>query len=164
MKEKKKDFIMLLEDLCYIYEDYVKKNNNGKINVFINSNMIKIYLLSDRGIVDEFGLAFNDSEKDKYQYISIALMKILFGSSVIYNKDDIIYNDKDKPYLKMYVTDEDILRRMINTISFYREMDFYDRIGGGKRTRNKINQTRNVNNLSERIKLTRALINKRIKK
>ena len=37
MKEKKKDFLMLLEDLCYIYEDYAKKNNNGKINVFIKN-------------------------------------------------------------------------------------------------------------------------------
>lgn len=164
MKEKKKDFLMLLEDLCYIYEDYAKKNNDGKINVFINNNMIKIYLLSDMEIVDEFGLAFNASEKDKYQYISIALMKILFGSSVIYSENDIIYNDEDKPYIKMYVADEDVLRRMINTISFYREMDFYDRISEGKRTRNKINRTRNVNNLRERVELTSILIKKREKK
>lgn len=164
MKEKKKDFLMLLEDLCYIYEDYAKKNNAGKINVFINNNMIKIYLLSDMEIVDEFGLDFNVSEKDKYQYISIALMKILFGSSVIYSENDIIYNDEDKPYIKMYVADEDVLRRMINTISFYREMDFYDRIGEGKRTRNKINRTRNVNNLRERVELTSILIKKREKK
>ena len=164
MKEKRKDFLMLLEDLCYIYEDYAKKNNNGKINVFINNNMIKIYLLSDMGIVDEFGLTFNVSERDKYQYISIALMKILFGSSVIYSEDNIIYNDEDKPYIKMYVSDEDILRRMINTISFYREIDFYDRIGEGKRTRNRINRTRNVNNLYERVELTRALIKKRDRK
>ena len=164
MKEKKKDFIMLLEDLCYIYKDYIDKNTLGKISVYIDKSRIIVMLINNYKIIDEFGLAFNSRERDSYIYISIALMKMLFGNKIIYSKGMVFCDDMDIPSLEMKVNDIDILYRMVNAMSFYREMDFYDRIGGGKRTRNKINQMRNANNLGERVKLTRSLINKREKK
>lgn len=162
MKEKKKDFIMLLEDLCDIYCEYANRNN-WQIDVYIDKNIINILLHNNVEIMDKFGLAFRVDEKDKYQYISMALMKIFFGSSIIYNKGKVIYNEEDKPYVKMYVEDNDMLIRMINTFSFFRDIDYLDRIGSGVRARNKINRTRSINNMKDRVEITKPILKKREK-
>lgn len=164
MKEKKKDFLMLLDDLCYIYKDYVSKNTNSRIEVYVNDDMIKMYLINDKEIVDEFGLAFNHKEKSSYIYISIALMKMLFDNKIIYNKKDSFFDDIDKASLKMVVSDEDVYSRMISVISIYRDMDFYDKIDNGRRLRNKINRNRSASYMNDRVNITRKLLKTRGRK
>ena len=158
MKNKKKDFIELLEDLCFIYDDYIKKNNGSKLEVLIQSNMISMQLYKDNGVIDQFGLAFSHKERDCYMYISVVLMKILFGSSVIHNKDNIFFNDIDKPYLSLIVNDEDVLNRMFMMAAIHRDIDFYDKLDRGQRIRNKVNRNRTAGLLDERVNITKALL------
>ena len=161
MSEKKKDFILLLEDLCYIYRDYVKKNNNSRLDVNINNNMIKIELFDNKELVDEFGLTFNQKERNNYMYISIVLMKNLFGSKIIYSKDNVFYNDDIN--IKINVLDEDLFNRMFDVLSIYRDVDFYDRIDSGRKIRNKINRDRTSKFLDERVNITKSLLKVREK-
>ena len=161
MSEKKKDFIKLLEDLCFIYRDYVKKHDNSSLYVIINSNMVKMELYEDRELIDEFGLAFNHKEKNSYMYISIILMKNLFGSKIIYNRDNLLYSDGID--IKFDVMDQDVLDRMFSVMSIYRDVDFYDRIDYGRKIRNKINRDRTAKLLDERINITKRLLKVRDK-
>lgn len=66
MIDKKNDFVRLLSDLCNVYKDYVRDNDGSKLDVVIDKNMIKIYLYNNKDMIDEFGLTFNEGEKDKY--------------------------------------------------------------------------------------------------
>ena len=161
MNNKKKDFIQLLEDLCFIYRDYVKKNDNSRIEVNINDNMIKMELFKDNTLMEEFGLAFNHKEKNSYMYISIVLMKNLFGSKMIYSKDNIFYSDDIN--VRINVLDEDLFNRMFDILSIYRSVDFYDRIDQGRKIRNKINKDRTAKLLDERINITKTLLKVREK-
>lgn len=161
MKNKKKDFINLLEDLCFIYNDYIDKYDNSRLEVLIENNMINMYLYKDENIVDQFGLAFNHKEKDSYMYISVVLMKILFGSSIINNKDNLFFNYVDKPNLKMIVNDEDMIDRMFMMAAIHRDIDFYDKLDYGHKIRNKINRMRTASYLDERVHLTKALLKNR---
>ena len=96
MINKNNDFVKLLDDLCNVYKDYIRDNIGSKLDVVIDKNIIKIYLYNNKEMIDEFGLTFNEKEKDKYYYVSIALMKILYNRRTIYNKDNIFYeNEKE---------------------------------------------------------------------
>ena len=83
MIDIRNDFLRLLSDLCYTYKDYVRDNDGSKLDVVIDKNMIKMYLYNDKETIDEFGLTFNEKEKDKFYYISIALMKILYSRRMV---------------------------------------------------------------------------------
>ena len=54
-------------------------------------------LINNDITMDEFGLAFNQKEKDSYTYISIILLKILFNGNIIYSKNNMFLNDPDNP-------------------------------------------------------------------
>ena len=161
MNNKKKDFIQLLEDLCYIYRDYVKKNNGSRVDVNINDNQIKMKLFKENELMDEFGLAFNHKEKNSYMYISFVLMKNLFGSKMIYSKDNMFYSDDIN--IRINVLDEDLFNRMFDVINIYKDINFYERIDNGRKIRNKINRNRTAKFLDERINITKSLLKVRKK-
>ena len=156
MSENKKNFIKSLEELCYIYRDYVKSHTNSRLEVNIDNNMINMMLFKDDVSVDRFGLAFNHKEKKSYMYISIVLMKNLFGSRLIYGKDNLLYSDDINVLFE--VNDQNVLDRMFSVMSIYRDIDFYDRIDDGRKIRNKINRDRTAKFLDERIKITKRLL------
>ena len=161
MNNKKKDFIHLLEDLCFIYRDYIKKNNDSRIGVSISDNQIKMELYKDNELMDKFGLAFNQKEKNCYMYISFVLMKNLFGSKMIYSKDNVYYSDDIN--IRFNVLDEDLFIRMFEILDIYRTVDFYERIDNGRKIRNKINRDRTAKLLDERINITKKLLKVREK-
>ena len=157
----KRNFIELLQDLCYIYHDYVKKYDNCKIDVTINNNMIKMILFKDGVWMDEFGLVFGPKERNSYIYISMILMKNLFGTKIIYSKENMFYNEDINVMIN--VVDEDLFNRMFDMLEFYRDIDFYDKIDKGRRIRNKINRDRMGKLLGERIEITKKLLKVRDK-
>lgn len=154
----KKDFFKELERLCNIYLDYINDFDNSKLNIYINNNIIKMKLINNDITMDEFGLAFNQKEKDSYTYISIILLKILFNGNIIYSKNNMFLNDPDNPTINIYVNDEDLFDKMFGLIGLYREHDFKDRIDNRRKVRNKVNRMRNANNLKERVDLTKKLL------
>lgn len=161
MNNKKKDFIQLLEDLCFIYRDYLNRYNDSRVDVNINDNMIKIELFKGNELMDEFGLSFTQKEKSSYMYISFVLMKNLFGSKMIYSKNNMFYNDKDN--IRVNVLDNDLFDRMFDMLNIYRTIDFYERIDNGRRVRNKINKDKTIKFMDERINITKHLLKVREK-
>ena len=105
-----------LEDLYYLYEDYIWKNKDSNLDVLIQDNTISFYMYKNREVIDELILSFDNKERSIYEYVSIRLLVILFGNVYIYNKDNLIYNNKHKSYLKLIVNDDDILNNMIKLI------------------------------------------------
>ena len=161
MIDKKNDFVRLLSDLCYIYKDYVRDNDGSKLEVVIDKNIIKIYLYNSREMIDEFGLTFSEKEKDKYYYICIVLMKILYSRRIIYSRNNIFYENMDGTGFKIIVNDQEAFDRMFSVVGIYREMDFYDRIDNNHRIRNKINRDVKKINLDERVNISKKLLRTR---
>ena len=161
MIDKKNDFVRLLSDLCYVYKDYVRDNDGSKLEVVIDKNMIKIYLYNNKEMIDEFGLTFNEREKDKYYYVSIALMKILYSRGIVYSRDNIFYENMDGTGFKIIVYDKDLFDRMFSVVSIHRDIDFYDKIDNNGRVRNKINRDSKKIKLDERVNISKKLLRTR---
>ena len=161
MKEKRKDFIRLLSDLCYTYKDYIDKHNNSRLDVLMQDNMIKMNLYNDSELVDEFGFAFGDKEKDKYYYVSLVLMKELYSRRVVYSKDNIFYEKIDGTGFKIIVNDQDLFDRMFNIVGFHRDIDFYDKIDVSRRLRNKVNRDSKKIHFDERVNISKKLLRTR---
>ena len=161
MIDKRNDFLRLLSDLCYTYKDYVRDNDGSKLDVVIDKNMIKMYLYNDKETIDEFGLTFNEKEKDKFYYISIALMKILYSRRIVYSRDNIFYENIDGTGFKIIVNDQELFDRMFSLVSIHRDIDFYDKIDNKGRVRNKINRDINKINLNERVNISKKLLKTR---
>lgn len=161
MIDKRNDFVKLLNDLCNIYKDYIRDNDGSKLDVVIDKNIIKIYLYNNKEMIDEFGLTFNEKEKDKYYYISIVLMKILYSRRIVYSRDNIFYEDINGTGFKIIVNDQELFDRMFSVVSIHRDMDFYDKIDNNGRVRNKINRDVKKINLDDRINMSKKLLKTR---
>lgn len=158
MKEKKKDFIDLLQDLCDIYKDYTNKNDGSRLDVYISNNLIKMILSNNNGLIDEFGLAFNHKEKDCFEYISIILMLQLFGNGIIYSKDNMFFENIDCSGFRIVVSNDDLFEKMFSIASIHRDIYVYDNIDNCRKIRNKVNRYRIAKNLEERIGISRKLL------
>ena len=158
MIDKKKDFVRLISDLCYLYKDYVRDNDGSRLDVIIDNNMIKMYLYNSMEMIDEFGLTFSEKEKDKYCYVSIAIMKILYSMSIVYSRDNIFYENMDGSGFKIIVNDLELFDRMFSVVSIHRDIDFYEKIDSKGRVRNKINRDVKKINLNERVNISKKLL------
>lgn len=161
MKDMKKDYIRLLDDLCYLYKDYVSKHEESRIEVHINNSMIKMYLIDRLGVADHFGLCFTPRERQSYIYISLQLMRFLFGNRIIYNKDIFFFDDMERPSLKMVVDDASVMEQLLFGLSIYRDIDFEKRIDKGRKVRRRVNHNRTARLLQERIVLSKRLLENR---
>jgi len=161
MIDKKNDFVKLLSDLCYVYKDYVRDNDGCKLDVVIDRNMIKMYLYNSREMIDEFGLTFSEREMDKYYYVSIVLMKVLYSRGIVYCRDNIFYENIDGTGFKIVVNDQGLFDRMFSVVSIHRDMDFYEKIDNMGRVRNKINRDIKKINLNERVNISKKLLKTR---
>ena len=161
MMVKRNDFVKLLSDLCYIYKDYVRDNDGSKLDIVIDANMIKIYLYNNMEMIDEFGLIFSEKEKDKYYYISIVIMKILYSRGIVYSRDNIFYENIDGTGFKIIVNDSEAFDRMFSIVGIHRDIDFYEKIDSKNRVRNKINRDIKKINLDERVNISKKLLRTR---
>lgn len=153
MKEEKKDFIILLDDLCNIYKNYLKENSESNLEVLVEDNMIDIKLYKDRELVDQFGLTFKQKEREQYIYICVCLMRMLFSGGIVFSKDNVFYKNMDCTGLKIVVNDKDIFNRMF----CYKSIDMinYDK---DRKIRNKINKTENINIMNNRVNVSKKLV------
>ena len=161
MMVKRNDFVKLFSDLCYIYKDYVRDNDGSKLDIVIDTNMIKMYLYNNMEMIDEFGLIFSEKEKDIYYYISIVLMKILYSRGIVYSRDNIFYENIDGTGFKIIVNDSEVFDRMFSIVGIHRDIDFYEKIDSKNRVRNKINRDIKKINLDERVNISKKLLRTR---
>lgn len=156
MRNKNRDFIDLLYDLCDLYKEYVKKND-GKLDVIIQPDMIKMYLYKNNDLKDEFGLSFDKKEKDIYTYISVCLIRVLFGKMIIYSRNNTFLDSLDSPRIEVAVYDFELSDKMFNLMTLYNDKTSRD----NKRLRSKVNKVGDSDLFEQRLKLTRSLIENR---
>lgn len=116
------ELVSSLDRLYYMYEEYIWKNDNSKLNVLVQDNTICFYLYKDGEVIDEIILSFDSKERRIYSYICIRLLILLLGNVYIYNKDNEFYNDTHKDYLRLIVNDEGILDIFIKIISMQKDI------------------------------------------
>ena len=157
MKNKRKKFINLLDDLCNIYKEYIKEHDNANLEIVVEDYMIDMRLYDNNQLVDQFGLTFKQKEREEYIYICICLMEIFFNRKVVYNKDNIFYKSMDCRELQIIVNDEDLLNKMF----FYKSFSSI-RADKNRRINNRINKADYVNSLDNRINISKKLVRSKI--
>ena len=108
MFDLKNDVLNKLVSLYNMYEEYAIRNKDTKINILIQDGSISFYVYNSKENVDEFIITFSDKENSLYKYISVGIYDRLSTDMVVYNEDNEFYN-KEKPYLKMIVNDDNML-------------------------------------------------------
>jgi len=103
-------------------------NNDTNLEVLVHDNTISFYMYKCGEVIDEIILSFDNKERTIYEYICIRLLVILFGNVYIYNKGNLIYNNKHKSYLKLVVNDDIILSNMIKLINMQNDMVISDNL------------------------------------
>lgn len=103
------DLVGKLEELYNYYEMYMWRNTNAHLDILLQDNTICFFLYDSDNLLDEFILSFDVRERRLYNYLCLRLMILTLGNVFIHRKDNIIYNDKHKPYLEIIVNDEELL-------------------------------------------------------
>ena len=148
---KKKKFLFELESLCNIYNDYLDEHDNSKLDVYISNGIIKINLINEDVIVDEFELTFENKEEDIYRYISMFLFRLIFDSRMVYSKDNMFFDNIDNKKRNIILYDD----KLVNEFGIYYRDEYLD---NNMKIRNKINRNNNGNNMNQRVELTKKLL------
>lgn len=106
-----------LEELYNYYEMYMWKNTNANLDILLQDNTVCFYLYNNNNLLDEFILSFDDKERKLYEYLCLRIMILTLGNLFIHQEENIIYNDKHKPYLKIIVNDDEVLNILNMIIS-----------------------------------------------
>ena len=112
MKKYIIELLEKLDTLYVIYERYAWNHKDTKINVIIGDNTISIFLNDSNKLEEEFILTFPYEESILYHYLSLELLAIVLGNVYVHKDNNILFNNAHKPYVKMFVNDEDILSIM----------------------------------------------------
>lgn len=125
MKEFCDKVVSELLELYYLYESYIWKwdNQNVNINIIFANNSIYFDLgILEEGI-DSYGVAFDEKDRKLYKYISIKFLVKLLGCMVIHHDNDMFFNDNHKPYLSVFIEDEELLGLM-EKVALIQKNDF----------------------------------------
>lgn len=117
MEEYIKDITEKLEEIYVLYERYVWKHKESKIYILIQDNTILYYLKGPNGLEEEFELSFNENEEILYHYLSLQVLAIVLGNVYVHQDKNILFNNVHRPYVKMFVNDENVLAIMIPILS-----------------------------------------------
>jgi hypothetical protein len=112
VRDSKKDILYRIYNLYDMYEGYVWRHSDTKLDILINDNTIGFYLYNDNESIDELIITFSGRENRLYRYISVNMLLIMLRDMVVYNTDGEFYNNGYKPYLRLIVNDEKILEIM----------------------------------------------------
>ena len=125
MKAKTSILVSKLNELFRLYEEYCWHDDNLEIVVTFDEMAISMYLNDKNHNKDMFCLTFNPCEKKVYKYVSLKLFSLLLGDVYIYKDDNSFYNQKHKPYLKVFINTDDILVP-VNDLVFNQDTTYID--------------------------------------
>ncbi len=118
MKDFILDMVNKLEDLYNMYENYMWRHEDSRLEVLIQDSTICFYMYKDKEVMDEIILQFDEADKGIYAYISIRLVIIMLGNVIIHVDDNVLRNPFHKPYLKVIVNDSGILDSICRIIKY----------------------------------------------
>lgn len=116
MKNYKKDLVDRIINLYNMYEGYMWRHEEVKLNILIQNNTISFYLYNDKETIDEIIFTFSDKENMLYKYISIIILLEMLKDVVVHRDENEFHNSVLKPYLRLIVNDDQILEIMSKLI------------------------------------------------
>lgn len=112
MKNYKKDLSDKIIGLYNIYEQYMWRHEEVKLNILIQDNTITFYLYTDKREIDNIMISFTGKENPLYKYISIKILLEMLKDVVVHRDKNEFHNKVLKPYLKIIVNDDSVLKLM----------------------------------------------------
>lgn len=115
-----------LYELYTVYERYIWKNEDVKLFIFLEECEISFLIYrqeKDECIpIDAVTLQFNDNEMNLCMYASLRYFIKIFGNVMIHKEDNVIYNDRHMPYLKMVIGNDELLQMISEIIDMQEEV------------------------------------------
>lgn len=106
-----------LDTMYTLYERYAWNHENTIISVIIQDNSISFYLNDSNKVEDELILSFDDDDRILYPYMALEVLVIVLGNVYVHRDKNILFNNAHRPYVKMYVNDNNILDLMMPIIN-----------------------------------------------
>ena len=162
MKDFIEDLIGKLEELYNMYEYYMWRHDDSRLEVLIQDYGICFYMYKDNEVIDEMILQFDDNEKGIWAYISIRLIIIMLGNVIINVNNNELYNMVHKPYLRVIVNDDGILDSILRIIKFQDKIVIHGKMEILEMVRNCLPRVRYskkfMKNFDERVNISRQLL------
>ena len=115
MRRFKDDLVNKIIDLYNMYERYIWKHDDVKLDVLIQDGAISFYLYNSICDFDELIVDFSKKEHGLYKYVCVRILLMLSRDCIIYQDDNIFYNNVHKPYLKLIVND-DVIKNVMSDL------------------------------------------------
>ena len=115
-----KEFTNNLFNLYTLYQSYAWENDKLKIKIEIDERILNISLYKDNRMIDYLNILFDESELQKYNFISLLFVtKILEKRVIHYNSENNTFtNSKQLPYLIILVKNKGILDDLLKVSEF----------------------------------------------
>ena len=160
-----KEFTNNLFNLYTLYQSYAWENDKLKIKIEIDERILNISLYKDNRMIDYLNILFNESELQKYNFISLLFVtKILEKRVIHYNSENNTFtNSKQLPYLIILVKNKGILDDLLKVSEFINNnqddklYDYIDDAYKRLKFKNKKIKSENDDIVSNKISLTKAL-------
>ena len=160
-----KEFTNNLFNLYTLYQSYAWENDKLKIKIEIDERILNISLYKDNRMIDYLNILFNESELQKYNFISLLFVtKILEKRVIHYNSENNTFtNSKQLPYLTILVKNKGILNDLLKVSEFINNnqddklYDYIDDAYKRLKFKNKKIKSENDDIVSNKISLTKAL-------
>ena len=163
MKNFSEDLVNKLIDLYRMYEVYIWRHDDTKIDILIQDNSISFYVYNSEDDLDELIVDFSNKEKNLYKYVCLRILLMLIKDCVIFQDDNIFYSNVHKPYLRLIVNDDKIKGLMGELVARQLVELITERTDIIMNVRNSVNlilfyPSKFMNKLDERIGLSRKLL------
>lgn len=160
-----KEFTNNLFNLYTLYQSYAWENDKLKIKIEIDERILNISLYKDNRMIDYLNILFDESELQKYNFISLLFVtKILEKRVIHYNSENNTFtNSKQLPYLIILVKNKGILDDLLKVSEFINNnqddklYDYIDDAYKRLKFKNKKIKSENDDIVSNKISLTKAL-------
>lgn len=160
-----KEFTNNLFNLYTLYQSYAWENDKLKIKIEIDERILNISLYKDNRMIDYLNILFDESELQKYNFISLLFVtKILEKRVIHYNSENNTFtNSKQLPYLTILVKNKGILNDLLKVSEFINNnqddklYDYIDDAYKRLKFKNKKIKSENDDIVSNKISLTKAL-------
>lgn len=163
MKNYKKDLLDKIIGLYNMYDGYMWRHEDAKLNILLQENTISFYLYNDKEELDNIILTFSGKENMLYRYISIKILLEMINDVIVHIDENEFHNSILKPYLKLIVNDDGIFEIMRNLVDRQMLEIISDDTDSVKNIRNLVINpifypTKVIRELDERIGITRKLL------
>lgn len=160
-----KEFTNNLFNLYTLYQSYAWENDKLKIKIEIDERILNISLYKDNRMIDYLNILFDESEFQKYNFISILLVTKILEKRVIHydSENNTFTNSKQLPYLIILVKNKGILDDLLKVSEFINNnqddklYDYIDDAYKRLKFKNKRIESENDDIVSNKVFLTKAL-------